>query len=176
MTRTWVVRFGRLLTLLGLFTPTAAGRRQCHKVPTRKSSAPSPAPRPSALPPTGPSLAFFSKLCYNMQYNQQSPRHHRGLVLTDRRDVATTSINTQPLAAWQPPGLLHPSVRQAVLLWNHSADRRTFPHWEQRGSHDGLRDGKMIHPTGSARMPGKGTSQKNSGICISLLLSQNLSS
>ena len=26
-----------------------------------------------------------------------------------------------------------------------------FPHWEQRGYHGGQRDGRMIHPAGSAR-------------------------
>ena len=58
------------------------------------SQAPSPAPRPSALPPTGPSLAFFSKLCYNLENGLQSPPHHRGLALTDGRGGDTTSMNT----------------------------------------------------------------------------------
>ena len=85
------------------------------------------APRPSALPLTGPSLPFFPKSWYNLENNQQSPRHQRGLVLTNRRGGETTSTNTQPLATWPPCGLFHSSVRQAVLLWNHLGRPANFP-------------------------------------------------
>ena len=56
----------------------------------------------------------FHKSCYNLEPNQQSPRHQRGLVLTDGRGGETTSTTTQPLATWPPSGLFQLAL---AIMW-----------------------------------------------------------
>ena len=51
-------------------------------------------------------LPSFPKSCYNVYHNQQSPRHQRGLTLTNGRGGEATSSNTHLLQRGLHPACL----------------------------------------------------------------------
>ncbi len=78
-------------------------------------------------PLTAPSLPLFPKSCYNLEDNQQSPSHHRGLTTSPIGGAARPHPPTPifcNVAATRPAC---PSVRQAVSLQDYLGRPTNFP-------------------------------------------------
>ena len=71
-----------------------------------KASNPQTAPMRPTTPPSLAHPTLVPKSCYDLEYNQHSPPHHRGLTLTAGPGAETTSTNTHLLQCGSHPACL----------------------------------------------------------------------